>query len=297
MFKANANDSGRGNNYQGDWGKVHERDVYHARDEGEYLILQARYGTAERNVDVTQRLKELARQDRTFRMGNDSFGVDPHPNQVKTLRIFARGPDAQVRTFEYREGGWVDGAQYKSWGGGNWGQRDAYHGGWSADRSDSREHDRSSERRDDGEYQILQARYGTEERNVDVTQRLKELASRDRTFRMGNDSFGTDPHPNRVKTLRIYARGNNGETRTFEYSEGSSIDGAKFKAWGGGDWGRNGAYSGGWGNSQNASRDRNSNDYQSNSNSLTIVSAQYGVNNQSIDVTQMLRSRVRDGRL
>src|SRR5271165_381557 len=41
-----------------------------AQDEGAYLILNAQYGTAEHHVDVTQRLRELARQDRLFRMGN-----------------------------------------------------------------------------------------------------------------------------------------------------------------------------------------------------------------------------------
>ena len=78
---------------------------------------------------------------------------------------------------------------------------------------------------DQGQYQILQARYGTAERNVDVTQRLKELASRDVTFRMGNSTFGVDPDEGRVKTLRIYARGPNGQNRMFEYREGSVVDG------------------------------------------------------------------------
>ena len=38
-------------------------------DSGLYLILSAQYGTARSHVDVTNRLKELARQDRSFRMG------------------------------------------------------------------------------------------------------------------------------------------------------------------------------------------------------------------------------------
>ena len=44
-----------------------------------------------RHVDVTNRLKELARQDRAFRMGNSTFGIDPDPGQEKILRIYARG--------------------------------------------------------------------------------------------------------------------------------------------------------------------------------------------------------------
>ena len=46
-------------------------------DSGQYVILSAQYGTALHHVDVTNRLKELARQDLTFRMGNSTFGVDP----------------------------------------------------------------------------------------------------------------------------------------------------------------------------------------------------------------------------
>lgn len=95
-------------------------------DSGQYVILSAQYGTSQHHVDVTNRLKELARQDRNFRMGNSTFGVDPDKGHDKTLRIFARGPNGQVRTFEYREGSTVDGAQFRSWGRGDWGQ-----GGWN----------------------------------------------------------------------------------------------------------------------------------------------------------------------
>jgi hypothetical protein len=95
-------------------------------DSGQYVILSAQYGTANRHVDVTNRLRELARSDRNFRMGNSTFGVDPDPGQVKVLRIYARGPNSQERMFEYREGSVVNGAMFRGWGRGDWGQ-----GGWS----------------------------------------------------------------------------------------------------------------------------------------------------------------------
>jgi hypothetical protein len=95
-------------------------------DSGQYVILSAQYGTARRHVDVTNRLKELARQDRTFRMGNSTFGVDPDQGQDKMLRIYARGPNGQDRMFEYREGSMVDGSQFRSWARGDWGN-----GGWN----------------------------------------------------------------------------------------------------------------------------------------------------------------------
>jgi hypothetical protein len=202
-------------------------------DDGQYQILHARYGTAERNVDVTQRLKELARADRTFRMGNSTFGVDPDPGRVKTLRIYTRGPGGQNRMFEYREGSVIDGNQFTGWGRGDWG-RGGWNGGWGDGNGD------------DGQYQILEARYGTANRNADVTHRLKELARQDVTFRMGSSTFGDDPDPGRVKTLRIYTRGPGGAKRMFEYREGSLVDGAMFTGWGRGEWGR-GGWDGGWG--------------------------------------------------
>ncbi|MFZ6817280.1 hypothetical protein [Undibacterium sp. Ji22W] len=274
------------------------------RDDGEYQILQARYGTAERNVDVTETLKELASRDRTFRMGNDSFGIDPHPNRIKILRIYARSDRGETRTFEYREGSLIDGSLFKGWGGGNWGRSGDYHGAWE-DRGSKGANAASKDNRDDGEYVILSARYGTEQRNVDVTDRLKELARSDSNFRMGNRSFGIDPHPNRVKTLRIYARGNRGDVRTFEYTEGSVIDGALFKSWGRGDWGNRGDYKGGWGNGNGNNNERSQGNRRGDEArnesgqfaQLTIVSAYYGTESRKIDVSRAVRAYVRDGRL
>lgn len=204
------------------------------RDSGEYRILQARYGTAQRNVDVTRRLKELARSDQSFRIENGAFGVDPDEGRTKTLRIFARGPDGQNQVFEYREGDVLDGSRFTGWRGGRWGDSN-YRGRWDDAAQD-----------DEGQFRIQQALYGTSRRNIDVTPRLRELARSDRSFRLTNDLFGTDPDEGRVKTLRIYARGPGGTSRTFEYREGSVIDGSQFAGWGRGDWGQDGRRSG-WG--------------------------------------------------
>jgi hypothetical protein len=209
-------------------------------DAGDYVILSAQYGTGRHHVDVTQRLREEARRDRVFRMGNGTFGVDPDPGVVKTLRIFARDTNGRERMFEYREGSVVDGAMFRGWGKGEWGS------GWSG-RWDV----------DEGEFLILSAQYGTGRHHVDVTQRLKELARADRTFRMGNDSFGVDPDRGVVKTLRIYARGPNGRERMFEYREGSIVDGAMFRGWGRGEWGgEHDRWSGRWEGEEREERDR-----------------------------------------
>jgi hypothetical protein len=99
------------------------------RDNGEYRILQARYGTSRRNIDVTDRLRELARSDRSFRLTNELFGTDPDQGHVKTLRIYARTPRGASKTFEYREGGVIDGSQFVGWDRGDWGH-DGRRGGW-----------------------------------------------------------------------------------------------------------------------------------------------------------------------
>jgi hypothetical protein len=203
-------------------------------DEGAFQILGARYGTRERNVDVTDRLKELARRDITFRMGNSTFGVDPDPGRVKVLRIYARGPGGVPRMFEYVEGSVVNGAQFTGWG------RDE----WGGERWNEWEI-REGHGGDEGAYQILGARYGTHHRNVDVTERLKEMARRDITFRMGNSTFGVDPDRGHVKTLRIYTRGRDGQNRMFEYREGSVVDGSMFTGWERGDWARE-RWNGAW---------------------------------------------------
>lgn len=185
----------------------------------QYQIVRADYGYAHRRIDVTQRLRDLARSNASFRMGNSTFGADPAPGRVKTLRIIARGPGGNTRTFEYPEGSIIDGSRFSGWGGGKWG--------------------------DTAQYQILGAWYGTAKRNVDVTQQLRDLARRNTFFQLGNSTFGVDPARGVVKTLRIWARGPRGDERMFEYSEYSLVDGAKFTGWGSGNW-NSGGWNGGW---------------------------------------------------
>ncbi|MBY0411492.1 MAG: DUF3395 domain-containing protein [Burkholderiaceae bacterium] len=148
--------------------------------------------------------------------------------------------------------------------------------------------------RDEGSYQILGARYGTPERNVDVTDRLKQLARTDRNFRVLNDTFGTDPDRGRTKELRIYARDAKGRTRTFEYPENSMVDGSQFVGWSSGRWGNgdNNRWNGGdnRGGQQGSYRDERRNE-------LVISNATYGANGRAVNLTQQLRSMVRDNRL
>lgn len=247
-----------------------------ADDDGEFVILQARYGTENAHVDVTGRLRELARGDRRFRLTNELFGVDPDPGRTKTLRIFARDRQGRERQFEYREYDWVDGARFIGWGSGSWGDAGGPRG-WHGERGDR------GERRDDGEFTILYATYGTGRREVDVTGRLRELARRDERFRLTNDTFGgIDPDPGQTKRLRIVARDRAGQQRSFEYREYQTVDGSQFVGWGRGDWGGNDS---GWG------------PQRPGSGRLTIDSASYGSDGRWVDVTRAVRAQVRGDRL
>lgn len=234
-------------------------------DDGEFVILQARYGTEQNHVDVTDRLRELARQDRRVRLTNDLFGIDPDPGRKKTLRLFTRDRAGAERSFDFREGSDIDGAQFIGWGGGRWGEPD-WNGGWQGRRPPR------ADARDDGEFTIQYATYGTSRRQADVTAALRELARRDQRFRTGNDSFGVDPDPGRKKLLHIVARDRRGQERSFEYAEGAWVDGAQFVGWSRGDWG------------------------PERGGSLVIDEARYGADRRWVDVTQALRAQVRGDR-
>ena len=223
----------------------------------DYQIVRAEYGAGNRWIDVTNQLREIAASNPTFRMGNSTFGVDPAPGVVKSLRILARDGRGRQRTFQYREGSTVDGSMFAGWGGGG------YWGGGQGYDADA------------GQYRIVRAEYGAGNSWVDVTRRLREIASTDATFRMGNSTFDVDPAPGSIKTLRILARAPRGGMRTFEYREGSTVDGAMFSGWSRGDWGDIG-FGGGYGDDADAGQYR-------------ILRAEYGAGDRWVNVTRRLR--------
>jgi hypothetical protein len=162
-------------------------------DQGEYQILQARYGTATRNIDVTDRLEQLARHDRPIQITNDLFGEDPAPGQVKALRIYARGREGATRVFEYREEDFIDGSQFSGWSGGRWGQGGGWRGGWGGDVAGPQ-----------GGLTIVTARYGDGRRSREVTDRVRSMVRNGRLdIPVENDTFGVDPAPGSDKALVV----------------------------------------------------------------------------------------------
>lgn len=134
-------------------------------------------------------------------------------------------------------------------------------------------------------WQIVRADYGSRNQRNDVTDILKDLISRggvNGRVAVNNQTMGGDPAVGADKTLRIFARNRRNEQREFNFKEGGFIEARMFSARRE-DWDDRPANYGG--------RDQDDN------NGLRIVRAYYGVQGRMVNVTELLRSRVRDGAL
>lgn len=143
---------------------------------------------------------------------------------------------------------------------------------------------------DDG-WQIMRAEYGTRTQHNDVTDILKDLIGRggvNGRVAVNNQTMGGDPAVGADKHLRIWARNRRNEEREFDYREGGFIDAAMFNVRRDrDDWNdRRAAYG-------DRDRDRGRDDY----NGVQIVRAYYGWSGSTVNVTELLRSRMRDGQI
>ena len=130
-------------------------------------------------------------------------------------------------------------------------------------------------------WQVMRADYGVQHRRVDVTDRVRALLSGNGMVRVNNQNMGGDPAVGADKILRISARDARGQVQQFTFKEGSNIDASQFYNYGG----------------HRGGRDRDDDDRGERPGELRIVRAYYGLNNQTNDVTRMLRSMVRDNSL
>lgn len=134
-------------------------------------------------------------------------------------------------------------------------------------------------------WRIIRADYGYRDQRTDVTNLLADLISRggvNGRLAVNNQTMGGDPAVGRDKSLRIFARNRRNEEREFEYKEGGFLDVRMF-AVRRDDWDDRPATYGG------PDRDE--------PNGLRIIRAFYGVQRRTVDVTDLLRSRVREGTL
>jgi len=135
-------------------------------------------------------------------------------------------------------------------------------------------------------WQIVRAEYGTRTQHNDVTGIVKDLVGRggvNGRVAVNNQTMGGDPAVGAEKHLRIWARNRRYEEREFDFKEGGFIEARNFSVNLRNDWDdRQGGYG-----------DRDRDDYPG----VRIVRAYYGWHESTVNVTEILRSRMRDGQI
>lgn len=136
-------------------------------------------------------------------------------------------------------------------------------------------------------WQLVRAMYGFRDAQVDVTALLRDLIARsgfNGRIAVSNQTMGGDPAVGKDKTLHILARNRRGEQREFNFQEGAFIDATMFVVAPPprDDWG-----------DQNRDRERD----RDGDRDLYIIRGYYGTQGRTVNVTNTLRARVRDGRL
>ena len=136
-------------------------------------------------------------------------------------------------------------------------------------------------------WQIVRAENGTKNQHNDVTGIVNDLVGRggvNGRVAVNNQTMGGDPAVGAEKHLRIWARNRRNEEREFDFKEGGFIDVATFNVRRDRDdfEYRQGGYG-----------DRDRDDYQG----LRIVRAYYGWHENTVNVTEILRGRMRDGQI
>jgi DnaJ-like protein C11, C-terminal len=137
-------------------------------------------------------------------------------------------------------------------------------------------------------WQIVRADYGFRSQRSDVTDILKDLVGRggvNGRVVVNNRTMGGDPAVGRDKSLRIFVRNRRNEEREFNFNEGAFVDVRMF------DVRMMDSRHDDWDDRRPNHGDRDREDR----NGLRIIRGYYGVQGRTVNVTELLRSRVRDG--
>lgn len=137
----------------------------------------------------------------------------------------------------------------------------------------------------DEPWQIMRADYGHKELRVNVMERLNELLARvgpEGSVEVNNQTMGGDPAPGRAKSLRIFVKNSKNETREFEINEQHFVEARLFLVH------REDIRRDDWGD-RDRDRDREE------GHGLRIIRAYYGVQRRTVNVSELLRDRVREG--
>ena len=156
-------------------------------------------------------------------------------------------------------------------------------------------------------WQIQRADYGFKNQRSDVTDILKDLIERggvNGRVAVNNQTMGGDPAVGKDKSLHIFAKNRRNEEREFSYNEGGFVEARMYTVrhddrddhpanYGDRDRDDHGAN---YGDHDRDARpahygDRDRDDW----NSLKIIGGYYGVQGRTVNVTEVLRSRIREG--
>ena len=146
-------------------------------------------------------------------------------------------------------------------------------------------------------WKIVRADYGFKNQRNDVTDIFKDLIERggvNGRVAVNNQTMGGDPAVGKDKSLRIFARNRRNEERQFDYNEGGFVEARMFNVRRD-DWDDRPAN---YGDRDRDARPAHYGDRdQEDRNSLKIIRGYYGVQGRTVNVTDVLRGRIRDGML
>jgi hypothetical protein len=156
-------------------------------------------------------------------------------------------------------------------------------------------------------WHIQRADYGFKNQRSDVSDILKDLVGRggvNGRVAVNNQTMGGDPAVGKNKSLRIFARNRRNEEREFSYNEGGFVEVRMFTVrrddrddhpanYGNRDRDEHPAN---YGDHDRDARPANYGDRdREDLNSLKIIGGYYGVQGRTVNVTDVLRSRIREG--
>ena len=134
-------------------------------------------------------------------------------------------------------------------------------------------------------WRIIHAEYGYRTQRADVTNLLVDLIARggdNGQIYVNDGPMGGDPAQGHEKTLYVRAKNRNGEERVFEYRQHSYLDVRLFDV-------RRGDHD------RDRDRDGDRDRGRGELNALQILGAYYGVQGRTVNVTELLRRRMREG--
>src|SRR5258707_1205682 len=156
-------------------------------------------------------------------------------------------------------------------------------------------------------WQIVRADYGFKNQRNDVTDILKDLIGRggvNGRVAVNNQTMGGDPAVGADKSLRIFARNRRNEEREFNYREGGFVEARMFTV----RHDDRDDHPANYGNRDRDDHPANYGDHDRDArpahygdrdrddwNSLKIIGGYYGVQGRTVNVTEVLRSRIREG--